>query len=419
MRQPGPLERTRRRTTGRRTHRFWVAALLVIGMLLTPVSILALFLNSQVGDTGRYVQNVKPLSADPAIQSYVADDITRELFARVDISTYVKDALPDRAQVLAAPLTTALRSFVREATLRIIRTDQFQKLWIQANRVAHSQLENVLTGKETAGITATSNGAVQIDLSSVATLVNDQLRSTGIDLFSQIPAGNVGGKITLFQSNQLYRVRRAVGVLNTLAYVLPILVFSAFGGAIYLSRSRRRGFVLAAVAFTVGAFLLAVLLFVARGLYLDAATSNKLPYDAAAAVYDTLVRFLHTAVRAVLTFSIIVLITVFFAGPSRFAVWFRSRVAWAAEWLGAESHRAGWDWLAPNGYVVHYKRTLRIVTAALAFLWLVATHHPTPVSIIGIGMVALVALAIIEFFGRDPSAVLPTPTAKTPTASTT
>jgi hypothetical protein len=131
------------------------------------------------------------------------------------------------------------------------------------------------------------------------------------------------------------------------------------------------------------------------------------------------VRFLHTAVRAVLTFSIIVLITVLFAGPSRFAVWFRSRVAWAADWLGAESRRAGWDWLAPNAFVVRYKRTLRIVVAALAFLWLVATHHPTPVSIIGIGIVALVALAIIEFFGRDPSAVGPPPTATTPTASTT
>ena len=63
---------------------------------------------------------------------------------------------------------------------------------------------------------------------------------------------------------------------------------------------------------------------------------------------------------------------------------------------------------------------LRIVTAVLAFLWLVLTRHPTPVGIIGIGIVALVALAIIEFFGRDPSAGgLPTPKATTPTASTT
>ena len=296
-------------------------------MLLTPVSIVALWLNNQVTDTGRYVQNVKPLSSNAAIQSYVADNITTELFARVDISKYVKEALPDRAQVLAGPLTTALQSFVREATLRIIQTDQFQKLWVQANRVAHAQLVNVLTGKETAGVSTTRNGEVQIDLSSVAKLVSDQLQSTGIDLFARIPAADIGGKITLFQSNDLYKARRAVSILNTLAYVLPFVVFGAFGGAIYLSRSRRRGFVLAAAAFTIGALLLAIFLFVARGLYLDAATNKDFPFDAAAAVYDTLVRFLDTAVRAVLTFSIVVLITVFFAGPSRFATWFRARVA--------------------------------------------------------------------------------------------
>src|SRR5262249_33601149 len=161
-------------------------------------------------------------------------------------------------------------------------------------------------------------------------------------------------------------------------------------------------FVLAAFAFTLGALILALFLAVARGIYLNAATNNAFPYDAAAAAYDTLVRFLHTAVRAVLTFSIIVLITVLLAGPSRFAVWFRSRVAMGARWLGHESERAGWDWLSPNGYVIRHKRMLRIITASLAFLWLVLTRHPTPVSILEIGTVALLALGLIEFFGREP-----------------
>ena len=55
---------------------------------------------------------------------------------------------------------------------------------------------------------------------------------------------------------------------------------------------------------------------VGRRVYLDAATNAKFPYDAAAAVYDTLVRFLHTTVRAALAFSTVVIVAVFFAGPS-------------------------------------------------------------------------------------------------------
>jgi len=64
---------------------------------------------------------VKPLSSNPAVQAYVADQITKELFARLDATTYVKDALPAQAQALAAPLTTALQSFVREATVRVMQ----------------------------------------------------------------------------------------------------------------------------------------------------------------------------------------------------------------------------------------------------------------------------------------------------------
>jgi Ni,Fe-hydrogenase I cytochrome b subunit len=148
--------------------------------------------------------------------------------------------------------------------------------------------------------------------------------------------------------------------------------------------------------------MLALFLFVARGLYLNAATKNGLPYDASAAVYDTLLRFLHTAVRTVIVFSIMVVIAVFFAGPSRLAVWFRARVRWTANWLGAESERADWRFLAPNGFVVRYKRTLRIITAALAFGVLVYWRHPTPLRIIGLGIVTLGVLGIIEFFGREP-----------------
>jgi len=402
----------------RRTHRFWVAVLLILGMVLTPVAILALFLRSEIGDTGRYVQTVKPLSSNPAIQAYVADQITHELFTRVDVDSYVKEALPERAQALAGPLTGAVQSFVREATLRIMATDQFKKLWIDANRIAHAQLVDVLTGKHDTAISATSNGAVQLDLSQLTQLVSARLQSTGIDLFSKIPAVQLQGQITLFQSADLYKVRRAVGIIDTLAWVLPLIVFSAFGGAIYLSESRRRGFVLAAIAFTLGALLLSLFLFVARGLYLNAATTKGLPYDASAAVYDTLLRFLHTAVRTVLVFSIAVVIAVFFAGPSRLAVWFRARARWTANWLGSESERADWGFLAPNSFVVRYKATLRIITAALAFLLLVFWRHPTPLRIIGLGIVVLGILAIIEFFGREPETDTLTPTSSGPPIAT-
>jgi hypothetical protein len=384
------------------TRRFWVALLLVLGTILTPVTIVALYVRNEIGNTDRYVQTVKPLASNAAIQSYVADKVSTQLFAQVDVSKYVKNALPDKAQPLAGPLTSALEGFVRTATMRVLRTSRFQDLWISANRLAHTQLVNALTGEKHGAVVPSKNGAVTVDLSAVAALVEKKLAATGIDLFKSIPIARVAGRITIFQSNDLYKARRAFGLLDTIAFLLPFMVVACFGGAIFLSRRRRRAFVLAAVGFTLGAILLAIGLSIGRSIYLDAVTSQNVPYDAAAAMYDTLVRLLHTSVRAVASFGLIIVIAVFFAGPSRFARWYRTRVRWTANWLGHETSQAGWSWLGPNDFVVRSKAVMRIVVAVLGFLVLFFWKHPTPSDILLLAVVTLLLLAVIEFFGREP-----------------
>jgi hypothetical protein len=386
-------------------HRVLVTLLLVLGMILTPITLVALFVKTEITDTSRYVQSVAPLSADPAIQAFVANDVTKRLFAQVNVRSYVDEALPPRAQQLAGPITSAIQGFVRDATLRVIQSAQFQKLWADANRIAHTQVVNVLTGKNSGAITATANGEVTVDVSSVVQLVQQQLKTTGIDLFSRIPTARVGGQIPIFQSKDLYKVRHAVGLLDTLAFVLPFAVLACFGGAILLSRNRRKGFIAAAVAFSVGALFLALVLAIGRSIYLNAATSSDLPYDAAAAVYDTMLRFLHTSIRAVLTFSVVMLIAVIFAGPSRLAVWFRTSARRLATWLGKESDQAGWTWLSARTVVVQHKGLFRTVAAAIAFVLVFRWTHPTPAVVLWVAVSLLAALAIIEYLGREPAPV--------------
>jgi hypothetical protein len=385
-------------------HRVLVALLLVLGMILTPITIVALFVKTEISDTSRYVQSVAPLSSDPAIQAFVANDVSNRLFEQVNVKSYVQEALPPRAQQLAGPISSALQTFVREATLRVLQSAQFQKLWTDANRIAHTQIVNVLTGKHSGAVTANANGQVSIDISSVVQLVQQQLQASGIDLFSRIPIARIGGQVPIFQSKDLYKARHAVGLLNTLAFVLPILVLASFGGAIVLSRNRRKGFIAAAFAFSLGALFLALVLAVGRSIYLNAATSNALPYDAAAAVYDTLLRFLHTSIRAVLTFSVVMLIAVIFAGPSRLAVWFRTSMRRIAAWLGKESDQAGLTWLSAKSIVAEHKGLLRIGATVVMFAVLFRWTHPTPAVVLWLAVALLAVLALIEYFGRESSA---------------
>ena len=386
----------------RRPHRVAVALLLVLGAVLTPVTIVTLFVNTQVTDTGRYTQTVRPLAKDPAIQAYVADEVTGRLFSQVDVDQYVRDALPDRAQPLAAPISSALKNVTHDAVLRVLESDQFQTVWEKANRVAHTQLVAVLTNEHGGDVVTSSNGAVTVDLSALGGKIKEQLSRTGVAAFSKIPTDRISGKITVFESPDLYKARKAVGLLTKVAFILPFVVMACFAGAILLSRNRRRGFIWSAVSFTLGAAVLARGLAGLRSVYLNAAVDGGIPHDAAAAVYDTLVRFLHTSVRAVLSFSIIVVVAALFSGPSRLATWFRGVVNRDAAWLGRQSADAGWGWLAPVGFVRAQRRAIRIVIAVAGFLLLFFWDRPTPSVIFWIAIAVLFLLALVEFFGREP-----------------
>ncbi len=397
----------------RRRHLILVSILLVLGIILTPITMVALYVRTQVNDTGRYVDTVAPLASNPAIQAYVADDITNRLFEQVDVESYIKSVLPTQADPIAGPISTALQTFVHTTVLKIVQSQQFYDLWVAANRLAHSSLVKVLTGSGT-GVVTSKNGVITLDLSGLLTQVQQALDNAGLTIFSHIPIAKISAQIPLFQSKDLYKIRHGVGAFNKIAFVLPFIVIALFGGAIYLSRNRRKGFLAAAIGFAIGALILAIGLAVGRSIYLNAATSSDLPHDAAAAAFDTMIRLLHKSVRAALTLSIVVAIAVFFAGPSRLANWFRTKVKAGANWLGAASDQAGWTWLGPKQVIVRTKTQLRIATAAIAFAVLVLWDRPTGFVVFWTAVIVLAVLALIEFFGREPTDSQPRPPVAVP-----
>ena len=79
--------------------------LIVIACILAPVAGVAVWMKNLVTDTDRYVTTVAPLARDPAIQAAVADKITAEIFANLDVTGLTNeavDALSTRAGCLRA-----------------------------------------------------------------------------------------------------------------------------------------------------------------------------------------------------------------------------------------------------------------------------------------------------------------------------
>src|SRR6266540_5127103 len=152
-----------------RWRRALVAILVIVSVVLVPVAGLTVWVRNLVLDTDKYVDTVAPLASNKAITDNVANRITDKLFSQVNVEQQAKDALPERAQFLAAPIASGVETFTREAATRALASDKFKNLWRNANRRAHNAIDKVLTGE--GKNVSVKNGKVVLDLSAIVNTV--------------------------------------------------------------------------------------------------------------------------------------------------------------------------------------------------------------------------------------------------------
>ena len=370
---------------------------------------MGLWLRSQVTDTDKYVRTVQPLVSDPAIQDFVADRVTQRLFEEVDVQTAIQDALPERAAFLSGALASGLQTLVREATLRVVESDQFAQLWTSANRLAHEQMVAVLTGKSSTAI-STKDGVVSLDLSGIANEVVTQLKSRGVDLFDSVNLQPGRFTVEIFQSDAITRVQVAFDAFNTVAVVLPFLTILLFIGGILLFPNRRRGALWAAVALSLGMAVLLLSLAIGRTIYLGAIPSSVMPQDAASTFFDTLVRFLRQSARALLAVGIIGVLVCMILGPGPGARRFRGWVARLLGRVGDEASERGVDFGPVGRWVGHNLTALRIGVGVLAAVLLIAWDQPSATVVFVVALIALLILGAFEIVGRGGRASPPAAT---------
>jgi hypothetical protein len=402
---------------GRQRWRTIVAVvLIVLGCVLAPLAGVAVWARNQVTNTDRYVATVQPLASDPAIQQAVTDQITAQVFTYVDIqalTTQVVDALATRVegrglppqaaaalQGLAGPVANGVQGFVRTQVERIVQSQAFADAWVQANRVAHDAFVKALTG-EGGGAVTVANDTVTLNLAPFIQTVKQRLVAQGFTLAERIP--QVDKSFVLFQSEDITRARSAFNLLNTLGVWLPIIALILIGIGVYVAKDHRRALVGAGLGVAAGMVLLALGLAVFRSIYLDGVPATVLPHDAAAVLYDTIVRFLRAGLRTILVLGLVVAAGAFLTGPSVTAVRARQGLAGAIGWLQGSAEHAGLRTGPVGTWVYANKRALRIGAVILAALALVFWGRPTGKVVIGLALALLVALAIIEFLGRRPA----------------
>jgi hypothetical protein len=405
------LAALRTRFRRHRLRSFFAALLITLAAVLAPLSAVAVWIADEMADTDRYVATVGPLASHPDVQAAVTDRVTDAVMAKVDLDSLLSTVTPsDRPELedalgaLAGPLTGGLRNFVRQTVAGFVATDAFARLWVQLNRQAHAAFAGALTGDSDTAVQVRGD-TVTLDLAPVVEQVKKQLTDQGLGVAAGIPA--VHTDFVLAKSKDVQNLRTGFRLLELAGNWLPLVTVVFAGAGVLLAGRRRRALVTASLAIAAGVAVLGVALTVFRVVYLNhlPASTNE---DAAAAVYDQLVRFLRLTVRVVVVLGVVVALGAWLSGPGRWAR--RGREVWESG-IAAVRLGLGITSTGPVGrWVRRYRHLLQSAVVALAAVVMLVWSYPTGLVIFWIAFVAVVGLAIIEFLDdrrrpRQPPAV--------------
>ena len=359
--------------------------LLVVGLVIVPFALSAVWVNQQVVNTDAYVNTVAPLSQNPVIQNSVANFATTELFKLVNVKKMTSNALPPNAQFLAIPLTNAVRTLVHSAALKVTQSNQFTTLWTTANRAGHTVVIDALNSG--------SGKNVTVDVSQLISSVKSSLGASGITIFNSIKLIPGNTKITIFKSQQVAAIRSYMKTLRTLATLLPLLALACIAGAIILSKKRRMMVMWTGYGIIIGMAFLFVAILIGRSYYLGA-IPTRIPQNFAAAVFDTIINSFRIYIRSFVLIGLLIVGGTLITGPSQWAINFR---VWVNSSIKGQSKKH--DFGTAGAWIAEHKQILRIAGVVIALGALLLLNQLTPAAIMITVLLLLIYLGCIEYFG--------------------
>lgn len=336
---PGPSRRWRRPLA---------AFLGVVAALSLVLAITATWVNTTLLDTDTWVETVAPLPSDPELQALVAAEVTAEVLTVIDLPTLMEGALGPAGRFLAAPAEDASRGFIEDATTKVLASPQFEEIWLEANRVAHSAAVKVLKGESDAANVV--DGQVTLDLVPLINNVVADISQNIPELFGgvvSIPAVSADqvdqatqnladslgitlppdfGQIPVFDAAALTTAQDVVALLDGGMIAFWVLFVLALVGSIVASIDRRRTVAFVGITTAVTALVVWVL---RRPLETDIVDEIKNPSgkQATQIVIDVaLWNNLGPLIAALVAISLLAAGVAFIVGPSRSAVAIRRSV---------------------------------------------------------------------------------------------
>ncbi len=399
-------------TSGGRQRLRWrrrlVLALVVVSSLGVLTSAVAFWTHRTLMDTDAWVDTVGPVADDPAVQQALATYLTKQLTEAIEPERILDNTLPERAQSLSAPLSTAVEQFIYDVTLKVIQSDQFQQLWAAVNRYGHEAVVDFLRGDSR--LVQANGGVVTVDVLPVMAKVlravqdkaprlvpgktvpevtyempvDDQRKALQSVIRRPLPPDF--GVFTIVKSDQLAAVQAGVVIFDRVVWVLAIVTIGLMVGAVLLSVDRLRTLVQLGAGVAIAMVFAIGVISAVKNLVLDL-VADPVNRSAAATTMRALLRSFTDVADTLLVVGVLLVAGAFLAGDSRWAKQLRGLVSGAWTPVVPESSAVAEADQGPFPWIAQRRIALMVAGALAAGAWLLLAD-------VSLGLLMLISLLL-------------------------
>jgi len=358
----------------RRMRRIVTPILVALTVIVFTVTVPAVWGARTVLNTDRYVATVGPLAEDPAVQASIATKLTDQVFLALNVEGTLSSVLGEigeRATVLAAPLTTAVKGFVQDQVLKVVQSDAFQTFWVRANTFVHTQVVALLRGDDQ-DVTV-REGKVLLNLLPLVNLALGSIQRVASDLVGSdvtLPTIQEGeapnesitkleqalgislpdsyGQLVVYDTEDLAALQHAVSTLERLLVLLLVLIPVLVAASLWVSTRRRRTLIQLAAGAAVGLVVVRRIAIISRDSLFERVDTERFP--SVRVLTNELMESLFRTTAVLLAIVLLTLLIALITGPYPWAVtgrgWVRDGARGIAAAFGGhevpETGRVGW-----------------------------------------------------------------------------
>ncbi|WP_353110205.1 hypothetical protein [Gordonia sp. (in: high G+C Gram-positive bacteria)] len=388
--------------------------LIAAGLILAPVATIGSWAHSHLVDTEHFVSTFAPLADDVAVQDFVADQIVAQVESQVDVPGLVgglftgasnngaPPALQSALDALQGPAVAGVRSLMSSTAERLVRSSEFSKLWESSLRLSHRHVTAVLDADPDHAVQLSDGGDLTLRLEPFVESLRSILIDRGLTFLDRVDVQVQ--PVVLVQSGDLGTARLVYRDAVVAGYWLPWVSLGLLAAGVLVANRRRRALSMTAAVFAVLFVALAITIHWAGLAFADAISPTYALAAVADVVFVQLTVLVSTTVRVLAILGVLVAVSAWFHGPSRFATALRTVVGSGFARVRAALDQNGGDTGAFGRLIDRFRSVIVGGATAFGLVLLVVLLRPVTMDSVGWLFVSLACLSVALELVRRPSA---------------